>query len=74
MASVQELQDMRAALVAARSTGALRTTYRSGGTERTTEYKSDRDMASALAAIDAEIAAATGQRVNTIQLSFERGD
>jgi hypothetical protein len=74
MATAQELQDMRAALVAARSTGALRTTFRSGGTERTTEYKSDRDMASALAAIDAELASITGQRIHTIQLSFERGD
>lgn len=60
--------------MAARSTGALRTTFRSGGTERTTEYKSDRDMASALAAIDAELASITGHRVHTIQLSFERGD
>jgi len=74
MATIQELSEMRAALQASRSTGALRTTFRSGGTERTVEYKSDSQMAAALAAIDSEIAAASGTRVNTIQLSFERGN
>lgn len=71
--TVAELQEQRAALVAARNTGALRTTFRSGGTERTTEYKSDAEMASALAAIDAEIARISGTRTSSIRLTLSKG-
>lgn len=74
MATVSELQEMRAALVAARATGAMRTTFKSGGTERTTEYKSDKDMAAALAAIDSEIASLAGrQRVREFYPVLHKG-
>lgn len=73
MATLEELQDRRAALVAARSSGVLRTTFRDGGTERTTQFKSDSEMAAAIAAIDREIAALQGSRVNTFLPHFSKG-
>jgi len=73
MATLAELQDRRATLVAARSSGVLRTTFRDGGTERTTHFKSDSEMAAALAAIDREIAALQGPRVNTFLPHFSKG-
>lgn len=74
MATVSELQEMRAALVAARATGAMRTTFKSGGTERTTEYRSDKEMAAALAAIDSEIASLSGrQRVREFYPVLHKG-
>ena len=57
MASVTELTNMRAGLFAARMGGA-RAVQDSNG-ERV-EYKSDAEMAMALAALDAEIAKASG--------------
>jgi len=71
--TVEELNLQRAALVAARHTGALRTTFKSGGTERTTEFKSDSEMAAALAAIDRELAGLAGRRVNTFLPIFKTG-
>lgn len=71
--TITELQEKRAALMAARSSGALRTTFRSGGTERTVEYKSDSEMAAALDAIDAEILRLQGRRRSTIRLSLSKG-
>lgn len=71
--SVAELQAQRAALVAARSSGTLRTTFRSGGTERTVEYKSDTEMAAAIAAIDRDIAALSGTRPRTFLPVFRSG-
>jgi len=71
--TIAELQEQRALLVSARSTGALRTTFRSGGTERTTEYKSDSEMAAALSALDAEIARLAGTHKSTIRLSLSKG-
>lgn len=71
--TIEALQAKRAALVAARTSGALRTTFRSGGTERTVEYKSDSEMAAALDAIDAEIARLSGRQRSTIKLSIFKG-
>ena len=73
MATAIELQAMRASLVEARASGALRLTFRSGGTERTIEYKSDLEMARALAAIDQELAALSGKRVHTFLATFNSG-
>lgn len=71
--TIIELQDMRAALVAARASGALRLTFRSGGTERTIEHKSDAQMAAAIGAIDRELAGINGQRVHTFLATFNSG-
>lgn len=59
--------------MAARSSGALRTTFKSGGTERTTEFKSDAEMAAALSALDAEIARLSGTRKSAIRLTLSKG-
>lgn len=71
--TLAELQAKRAALMAARSSGAMRTTFRSGGTERTVEYKSDTEMAAAIDAIDAEILRLQGKRRSTIRLGISKG-
>lgn len=71
--TLAELHAKRAALLAARLSGALRTTFRSGGTERTVEYKSDSEMAAALDACDAEILRLEGKRSSTIRLTFSKG-
>lgn len=73
MTALADLLTKRAALIAARSSGMLRTTFRSGGTERTAEFKSDAEMAAALAALDREIAALKGQRINTFLPTFSKG-
>lgn len=71
--TLTELQAQRAALVVARNSGTMRTTFRSGGTERTVEFKSDRELAAAIAAIDREIAALEGRRVTTFLPHFSKG-
>lgn len=73
MATVSELQVMRAALVAARSSGTLRTVFVSGGTRREVEYKSDSEMAAAIAAIDREIATASGTKPRRFLPAFTDG-
>lgn len=73
MTTVAELQAQRVALVAARNSGALRTTFKSGGTERTTEYKSNSEMAAALSALDAEIARLSGTRKSSFRISLSKG-
>jgi len=67
------LEAQRAALVAARNTGALRTTFRDGGVERTVWYRTDSEMVAAIAAIDREVTALQGRRVNTFLPHFSKG-
>lgn len=73
MATIADLEEMRAALVAARSTGARRTTFRDGGAERTVEYKTDDEMAAAIAAIDRAISAASGFQARRFLPTFSDG-
>ena len=73
MATVLELQTMRAALVAARSTGTMSAIFVSGGTRREVVYKSDKDMAAAIAAIDREIATASGTKPRRFLPQFTDG-
>jgi hypothetical protein len=73
MTTLADLQAQRAALVAVRSNGALRTTFRDGGAERTVWFKSDSELAAAIAAIDREIAALEGRRVHTFLPYFSKG-
>lgn len=73
MATLEDLQAQRAALVTVRNSGVLRTTFRDGGTERTTQFKSDSEMAAAIAAIDREIAGLQGPRVTTFLPYFSKG-
>ena len=67
----QQLQDARDSLIGARATGVL--TFRDQNGEMVT-YKSDREMASALSALDREIAALSGARpTHTIRFSTSKG-
>lgn len=70
MATVAELQTMRADLLAARAGGVRR--YRDQNGEEV-EYRSDTEMARALAALDAEISAQTARPANTIQFNISKG-
>ena len=70
MATVAELQEMRAGLLAARSQGVRRFKDQNG---EEVEYKSDSEMARALAALDAEIAAASRRPANTILFRTSKG-
>jgi CO/xanthine dehydrogenase FAD-binding subunit len=69
--TLQELQDMRAALVAARSRG-LREVRDSTG--ESVSYKTDAEMAAALRALDAEMAAQQrGGRSSVIRFTTSKG-
>lgn len=52
-----ELMEQRAALVAARNSGALRVVFHSGGTRREVEYRSVKEIQAAIDAIDRELRA-----------------
>ena len=71
MATLAELQKMRADLVAARASSARQVRDETGAG---VTYKSDREMASAIAAIDAEMAALIrGPRSSVIRVSTSKG-
>lgn len=70
MATVAELQKMRADLLAARAGGIRRFRDQNG---EEVEYRSDPEMASALAALDAEIAAQSARPANTILFKTSKG-
>jgi hypothetical protein len=70
MATVAELQKMRADLLAARAGGVRRFRDQNG---EEVEYRSDSEMARALAALDAEIAAQTARPANTIRFNMSKG-
>lgn len=70
MATLAELTKMRAELHAARMTGARE--YQDQNGERI-QYKSDAEMARALAALDAEIAGLTARPANTILFKTSKG-
>ncbi len=71
MATVAELQKMRADLLAARAGGVRRFRDQNGGEE--VEYRSDSEMARALAALDAEISAQTARPASTIHFNMSKG-
>ena len=71
--TIAELQDQRAALLAALGEGALRVVIHSNGARREVEYRSIADIERAIAAIDREIAANSGTRINTFLPYFSKG-
>lgn len=71
--TISELQDQRAALVAARASGELRVVIHSNGARREVEYRSISDIERAISAIDREIAANSGTRINTFLPHFSKG-
>jgi hypothetical protein len=70
MATLAELIEMRAALFKARMNGAREVRDQNG---ETVVFKSDGEMASALAALDSEIAAAQRRPSNTIRFRTSKG-
>jgi hypothetical protein len=70
MATLAELSKMRADLHAARMTGAREFCDQNG---ETVVYKSDSEMARALAALDSEITALTSRPANTILFRTSKG-
>lgn len=70
MATVAELTKMRADLLAARAGGVRRFRDQNG---EEIEYRSDAEMARALAALDAEISAQTARPANTILFKTSKG-
>lgn len=70
MATVAELQKMRADLLAARAGGVRRFRDQNG---EEVEYRSDSEMARALAALDAELEAQTARPASTIHFNMSKG-
>lgn len=70
MATLAELQKMRADLLAARASGVRRFRDQNG---EEVEYRSDSQMARALAALDAEIAVQTARPATTIHFNMSKG-
>ena len=73
MTTLAELQQQRAALVAARGSGEMRVVFHSGGTRREVEYRSVAELSAAIAATDREIAGLQGRRVHTFLPTFSKG-
>lgn len=71
--TIADLQAQRAALVAALGEGATRVVFHSGGTRREVEYRSVAELQRAISAIDREIAANSGTRINTFLPTFSKG-
>jgi hypothetical protein len=69
MTTLADLEAQRAELVETRSTGVRSTSF---GDDKA-EYRSDREIAAAIAAIDREIAALQGRRVTTFLPHFSKG-
>lgn len=70
--TLDDLMTQRAALVAARGSGALRTSFMTAGVRREVEYRSIAEISAAISAIDGDIAALSGTRVRTITIYSDK--
>jgi hypothetical protein len=68
-----DLQEKRASLVDALSEGVLRVVIHSNGARREVEYRSIADIERAIGAIDRELAANSGTRINTFPPYSSKG-
>ena len=75
MTSLEDLgldpQALLKALYKARASGALEVEYQDAGQTRRVKYRSDRELASAIAAIEAKVAG--GPRANIVNIRSEKG-
>lgn len=71
--SIEDLNNQRAALVAARGSGQLEVEFNNGGTRRRVVYRSMSEITAAIAAIDRDIAALSGTRPRTFLPIFRSG-
>lgn len=68
--SLESLTSWRAELVESRAAGIRRLVHQNG---QTVEYKSDSEMASAIRALDSEIARLSGQGSRTVKFQTSKG-
>lgn len=68
--AMADMQAMWEALVEARASGALRIVTQTNGVRKEIQYKSDAEMASALAAIERQMC---GAPIHTVRLSASKG-
>lgn len=73
MDDLARLQAQRTALLSARFNGARRVKFRSGESEREIEYRSDTELAAALAEVERRIAAANGRRSSVVRIHTSKG-
>lgn len=73
MSTLAELQAQLEGLLKARATGVARVEFTSGETRRVTEYKSDADMAAAIADLERRIAALSCPAVRTVHFTYSKG-
>ncbi len=72
-ATIEEMQAQLDSLRAARAGGEKRIRFRGPETEREVEYKSDAEMAAAIADLEGRINAAAGGRANTVRFFSSKG-
>lgn len=73
METLVDLQAQLAELRNARASGTARVEFVSGETRRVVEYKSDADLASAIADIERRIAGLSRSPITTIRFSSSKG-
>jgi len=73
MSTLAELQAQLEGLLKARATGVARVEFTSGETKRVTEYKSDADMAAAIADLERRIAALSQPPIKQIRFTYSKG-
>lgn len=71
--TLSELQDLLAALQAARASGARRIVTQSAGVRKEVEYKTDAEMAAAIGDIQRQIAALTATPIHTVRIAATKG-
>jgi len=73
METLAELQAQLSKIRTARASGAARVEFASGETRRVIEYKSDDEMASAIADLERRIAALSQRRFTTVTFTYSKG-
>lgn len=74
MTTASDLETQLESLRRARASGVRRVEFASGnGSSRSIEYRSDDELAAAIADIERRLAALHGQRVHTIRLHTSKG-
>lgn len=73
MSTLAELQGQLDRLLQARATGVARVEFVSGETRRVVEYKSDADLAAAIADLERRIAALSRAPVTAVRFTYSKG-
>lgn len=73
MATLQDLEAQLEALRVVRAGGEKRIRYRGPDSEREVEFKTDAEIAAAIADLERRIGAAQGSKANTIRIFSSKG-